>query len=379
MNSIISLGIYQNSGGPTKTIGYFQRALDAKVYAFCKAKEIMKYPLAVEHSCPVRSFDLPILSQFCVPPKEECHEAELALAKSNILSVHSFYRYHALWVNRMSNRYGVPYWFVPHGILDPWVMKKAAFAKKIFWEAGGRKFLDQASTVICSTTRERDKAMRQFELPAADVIHWPVKVPDCSEREARRNELRRHLGVPDSARVLLYFGRLHSMKRPLETIRAVAAVRSERLHLVIVGNDQDVTLKDCYNLAVKLGVERRVHLVGPVYGKAKYDYMFASDGYISMSNRENFNHTAAESMSAGLPLILSPGNDLFSDIEPVNCAWGLVDDQIVTATRVIECFANKSQVELLEMGRRGSHWVMSNLSFSTFQTRLQRVVEKYSK
>jgi glycosyltransferase involved in cell wall biosynthesis len=282
-------------------------------------------------------------------------------------------------VNRMSRKYDVPYWFVPHGILDPWVMQYGTVAKKLFFKAGGRRFLDEASTVICSTSSERDKARSQFDLPAAEVIPWPVELVDCSNRINRRDQLRRELAIPKEAKVLLYFGRLHSMKKPIETIRAVASGGDENLHLMIVGNEQDVSLKDCYAAADELGIAEQLHLIGPVYGEKKYDYLLAADAYISLSHRENFNHTAAESLSAGLPLILSPGNDLQGDIESERCSWGLCDNEPKAASEAIEAFNSVSFEELAEMGNRGRDWVGRNLQFSTFAERIQSVANKYGK
>jgi hypothetical protein len=82
----------------------------------------------------------------------------------------------------MSRKYAVPYWFVPHGILDPWVMQYGRFAKKAYWACGGARFLEHASTVIFSTSLERDKAVSQFELPSSEIIHWPVDLVDRSKR-----------------------------------------------------------------------------------------------------------------------------------------------------------------------------------------------------
>jgi glycosyltransferase involved in cell wall biosynthesis len=187
------------------------------------------------------------------------------------------------------------------------------------------------------------------------------------------------LGISDNARVLLYFGRLHSMKQPLETIRSVAKAGVASLHLLMVGNEQDVSLKDCYAVADKCGIAGRVHLIGPVYGEAKFDYMMAADAYISLSHRENFNHTAAESLSAGLPVILSPGNDLQGDIAEAACSWGLSSNNSEDAALAIQEFAEMESRDLMGMGSRGRQWVKENLQFSTFRDRLNTVAAKYER
>ena len=351
--------------------------MKADLFSFCDSKELHEGPLAIEGAEPVVCSSLPILRQLRYSTKRATLTAENSFADSVMVSCHSFYRYHSSWVNKMSRKHRVPYWFVPHGILDPWVMEYGAMPKRLYWGAGGRRFLDEASTVIFSTSSERDKAASQFELPAAEVIPWPVELVDCSNRVNRRDQLRRQLEIPKKAKVLLYFGRLHSMKKPIETIRAVASGGDENLHLMIVGNEQDVSLKDCYAAADELGIAKQVHLVGPVYGEQKYDYLLAADAYISLSHRENFNHTAAESLSAGLPLILSPGNDLQGDIGFEKCSWGLSDNELHSASVAIDEFNNLSIEKLQEMGARGRAWVAENLQFSTFKERICKIATKY--
>lgn len=370
---IVSLGVHKSSGGPSKTIGAFRDALDARLFTFCDIKRLQADPLAIDGAEPVAVSQIPGLKQFMVPSLGKDRDAELYFKESQLISCHSFYRYHTEWVNRMFKKYRTPYWFVPHGILDPWVMEKQRKGKLLFWKAFGDRFLKNAATVIFSTTAERDKAASQFELPGAEVVPWPVELVDECDASCRRQKVRSKLGIPEEARVLLYFGRVHSMKRPLETIAAMAQVDDAKLHLIMVGNPQDVSLQQCVAKASELKVSDRVHVVGAVYGDEKYDYLHAADAYISLSHRENFNHTAAESLSAGLPVILSPGNDLFSEIETLGCAWGLPDNEIATASTAIADFVNKSEQDLVSMGLASRSWVGENLSFEAFQTRLQQI------
>lgn len=376
--TLITLAVLKSSGGPTKTIASFQKALGASQFCFCTRDELKNNALAIPNAKAVYATRIPGLKQLRYVRAGEDQEARSAVRQSHIVSCHSFYRYHIEWMNRMHKEYKTPYWFVPHGILDPWVIHRARLGKNLFCKYIGRKFVDNASAVICSTIAEKEKALSQMELPNCEVLPWPVDGIDCSNRLIVREQLRRNLSIPLDAKVLLYFGRLHSMKRPLETIKAVA-LGSGQVHLVIVGNEQDVALGDCYQVAKDCGVEKRVHLVGPVYGERKYDYVMASDAYISMSHRENFNHTAAESLSAGLPLILSPGNDLGGEIREQDCSWRLNDDDVKTAAVAIEAFEAMPSEVLLEMGLRGQKWVSDNLSFTAFSTKLQALAKIYGK
>lgn len=375
--SIITPGLFNGFGGPLKTIKSFSDALDANIYSFCDGIRIKNENLDIGRSVPIPSLKSPILRQFLVPSLDSRNQLSKLLKDNIAITCHLFYRYHSLWVNRHCQKYSIPYFFVPHGILDPWVFTYRKWSKHLFWLCGGRRFLDQASTVIFATKAERDKAQDQFHLPAAEVCPWPVLPIDLSNKKTTRHLVRKHIGIPEDAKVLIYFGRLHSMKRPLHTIQALAGVRESNLHLVILGNENDITLDDCRTTAQKLGILNRVHLIGPVYGIKKYDYLFASDAYISLSWRENFNHAAAEALAAGLPVILSPGNDLNSEIGDANCTWTLTNDELNNAVQAIQNFYWTKSSIVKEMGLRGRSWVIKHCNFEKFSYQLNSIIEKY--
>ena len=377
--TIISLAVQKSGGGPTKTIGAFKRALEADLYSFCDPKHLKEDPMAVSGAKSVNAVQLPFARQFMLPSRMSAREAEEACRRSAMISCHSFYRYHILWMNRIHNKYQTPYWFVPHGILDPWVMEYGKVAKELFWKFGGQRFLANASTIICSSRAEKEKAESMFDVPCADVVPWPVDLVNVSCREQRGAAIRRKLGIPEDGLVLIYFGRLHHMKRPVETIRAVGASSLSSVHLIVVGNEQTVSLSDCRAASIECGISERVHLVGPVYGDDKYDYLHASDAYISLSHRENFNHTAAEALAAAVPVILSPGNDLRSELSAVSCCWEVEGDSIEDAVFSIEAFARCSPDERRGMGCRGREWVAHELNFDSFSLKLNSLAARISK
>ena len=135
------------------------------------------------------------------------------------------------------------------------------------------------------------------------------------------------------------------MKRPLETIEAFAGVEGSSSHLIIVGNEFGVTVDDCHNKAAALSVSDRVHVVGPAYGDEKLKYMAASDAYVSLSKRENFNFTAAEALATDLPLLLSPGNDLAVELQHLDGVSTLNTDALDEATQAMWSFVNAESFE----------------------------------
>lgn len=326
----------------------------------------------------LKSLDFPFLRQMCYAPTCRNSAVSKAFQKASIVSVHSFYRFHCLWVNQSFKRWKTPYWHVPHGILDPYVLSYGRLAKQFYLKAGGKAFLDNAACTIFATKREQEKAESVFGAMRGEVVHWPVELLELNDREVRRKALRRRMGIPEDAVVLLYFGRVQAMKRPFEIIRAAAAAKSERLHLLMVGPLEGIDEKTLRQRVKDAGLNN-FHYAGGVFGENKYDYLFASDAYASFSIRENFNHTAAESMSAGLPVILSPGNDLAPLVEQAGAGWCLADDSIRALQSAIEELLGKSEAILMEHGLAGRRLVEREFSYDSFKVRLLDLSKRYGR
>jgi len=370
---LATLALTKGAGGPTKTVGAFRDALQGKVLCFSSRSDLAEEPLAIEGSVDVASSELPLLKQMRHPSRASSQRARGYLENADMVSCHAYYRTHACWVNKHCRELGIPYWFVPHGILDPYVMESSALAKQFFNRFIGRRFLDESSGTIFSTRREMEKAREQFQLGGEDfIVYWPVDLPDISNREARRAAIRRKLGLADDARVLLYFGRVHPMKRPLELIRSFGRVAKGKpnYYLLFVGHHQIISHEETTQAARDAGVGDQVIFAGGVFGQEKFDYLLASDAYVSISWRENFNHTAAEAMSCGLPVVLSPGNDLCGDLIDLDAGWLLesLDDAVVEEALLAALETTEKTQQ--QMGERARKWVADNLSFETFKSKL---------
>ena len=129
-------------------------------------------------------------------------------------------------------------------------------------------------------------------------------------------------------------------------------------------------------IRIEGGSEANIRVLGPLYDEEKSNIVLASDGYISLSLKENFGHTVVESLSVGNPVILTPGIDLSMELSAVDCGWFLTDNSVEQASQAIRVFSQMSNEELDKMGERGKCWVVENLSFQRFQHKLNELVAK---
>lgn len=103
---------------------------------------------------------------------------------------------------------------------------------------------------------------------------------------------------------LLLTNRHYRQKRFDYAIRALAKVKEDfpRLRLVITGAASDYT-QELKNLAVKLGLEKRVKFVGLVSEKELEDLYSEAVLYLYPSPEEDFGMGVIEAMAAGTPVV----------------------------------------------------------------------------
>lgn len=363
-------------GGLYRGINDFAEALDAPILSFDDGRQDRS-------GLGDRAVRIPagtgLLSRDChVLPRAAAERAAEVIAGADLLVVHSLFRAHAAWAAGWARRHGKAYWAVPHGCLDPWSLGQRGLFKRAWLAAGGRRYLAGASRVIFSTQRGLEKAAGWVAPGTGVAVHWPVEVPRQSQRMATRAAFRKRLGITDDAPMLLFVGRLHTVKRPVHTVRAFCDANAEPAHLVMVGMDGNLTAEDVRR-TVPSEKQPFVHVAGPLSGDDLDMAYRAADGFVSLSFQENFGYAAAEAIARGLPVILSPGHDLAYDLPRtaeggITCGWLLPDDSVGQAAMAIVEWAAMARVlgkTTTEMGTAGRAWASEALSRERFRDRLR--------
>ena len=373
-------------GGLYRSVQDFSRALSATILSFDNGpfKHGEGERLSVEEGVSVRRLGCGTgwLARDCrVMSPATARQADAAVADADLLVVHSLFRGHATWAQAWAKQHGRRYWAVPHGCLDPWGLSHRGLLKRLWLEMRGRLFLAHADRIVVSSRRSLEKSLAWIpdgrSASRTVVVHWPVDLPRLDGQAAARAVFRRQHGIPEAARLLLFVGRLHAVKRPVETVRAfceaTAAASLEHCHLAIVGMDGDLTQADIL-AAIPAACRDRVHVVGPLAGADLAAAHLAGDGFISLSFQENFGYAAAEAMAYGLPVILSPGHDLAYEMPALDgrfaCGWLLGDNAHATAVAAIREWARASDATLAALGGTGRTWVANTLSFERFRDTL---------
>jgi glycosyltransferase involved in cell wall biosynthesis len=124
---------------------------------------------------------------------------------------------------------------------------------------------------------------------------------DTPQPQESRTATRRRFGLPQAQRLLLNVGRVTEQKNQDVLIRALACL--PQTHLVIAG----AGAKDdaFHELAVTLGIESRLHMLGALQAQEIADLYATADLFVFPSVWETFGLAAAEAAMAGLPMVVA--------------------------------------------------------------------------
>ncbi len=135
-------------------------------------------------------------------------------------------------------------------------------------------------------------------------------LPDSADRQNIRAGIRRKLGIPLDARVLIFVGRLDRQKDPLLLLEAfqTALARGSDLFLVYVG---DGALRSALEAALRAAqLSQRVMLTGALDRAAIAEALHAADLFVLSSAYEGMPIAVLEALASGLPVVSTAVGEL---------------------------------------------------------------------
>jgi glycosyltransferase involved in cell wall biosynthesis len=185
----------------------------------------------------------------------------------------------------------VPYVFEPLGMFAPRVRKLQL--KRLLDSTLYRGVATGASAIVVVSGRERDDVI------ARGLAGEKVRVRGNGFPEPPppgEDDVRRKIGVPLGAPLVLYVGRVAAGKG-LEHL-AAAARDLDDVHVVVLGPD------DRHGAAAILNGADRVHVL-PATDSPPFDLYRAADVFVLPSAGESFGMVAAEAAAVGTPVVVT--------------------------------------------------------------------------
>ena len=194
---------------------------------------------------------------------------------------------------------------VPY-VLEPLDMYAALYRnvplKRVFDALLGRPVARGAALLVAVSELER-RQLVEAGVPSDKVAVRPNGFPAPVE-QSPDGSLRRRIDIDGETPLLLNVGRI-SFKKGLDLLLDAAA-GLPGVHVALIGpDDGDGTLSRLVALRTALGLDDRVHFLGPTGAEGAGATYAEADVFVLPSRNESFGMVAAEAAAAGVPVVVT--------------------------------------------------------------------------
>jgi D-inositol-3-phosphate glycosyltransferase len=179
-----------------------------------------------------------------------------------------------------------------------------------------------ADAVLASCDVESDQIQHFYDADPTRVHVVPLGVEHAFFSPGHRPQARRALGLDANATMLLFVGRIQSLKGvdlALDTLIEMRA-RGEDAFLAILGgpsgSDGPATLAALHQRVIDAGVIAHVQFIAPQGHQLLSSWMRAADVTLIPSHAESFGLVALESSACGTPVVASAVGGLTTLVQP---------------------------------------------------------------
>ena len=222
-----------------------------------------------------------------------------------------FIHLHGVWdpilvrAAAVARRHRIPYCICPHGLLDSWSLSQKAWKKNLAMLLCHRAMLTGARFIHALNPDEMHLIQRlSIGTPIYIIPNgiFPQEFADLPSAQT----FRERIGLSQDRRFVLFMSRLH-FKKGLDILAqafATVAARFPDVDLIVAGPD-DGARKDFQKLLRQFGIEKRVRLIGPIYGAGKLQALSAAACFCLPSRQEGFSMAITEALACSIPVVIS--------------------------------------------------------------------------
>lgn len=277
----------------------------------------------------------------------------LETIKPDILHINScwypFSAYAVLWNHRYIH---IPMIYSPHGMLEPWIIKRNFWTKKlpalILYQ---KKAIRIADAIHTTANSEKENLLRLGYNQNIFIVPNGI---DLDSIELKKKWQRCHR--------ILFLSRLHEKKGINFLIEAVSLLKNDLrdYSIIIAGEGEEQYIRKLKSQTEEKGVSHLFNFIGGVYGSKKWELYQHADVFVLPTHSENFGIVVAEALASGTPVITTKGTP-WSELETHHCGWW-VEIGTVGLTSALKDFLTKSDNDLQSMGIKGRELISCKYS-----------------
>ena len=266
----------------------------------------------------------------------------------------------------------------PRGSLMSETLKKKSFKKSLYLNIIEKCNLKKA--VIHFTTEMEKKEYIGLKLPLRDSIVIPNGINTGElDKNVPAGYFREKFNIAQDAKVILFLSRL-SWKKGLDTLipAFVEVIKKEpKAILVLAGGDDEGYKKDIQLLITDYQLQNKVIFTGMIGGDDKIAAYQDSDVFVLPSYAENFGNVVLEAAYLGLPVVVTEGVAISSEIEKAGVGI-VVKKEVKELAEAIFKVLNDSALAL-KMGQSGKKLAETEFIWPRIATEFIRAYDRIIK
>ena len=268
-------------------------------------------------------------------------------------------------IQRLAQKRGYKVVLTPHGMLEPWIIKRHYWTRKVpaLW-LYQKAAVQRADCVQATAESERDNLLKLGYNSNIKVVRLGI---DAESIEMKRSWKK--------SRQILFLSRVHVKKGINFLVEAADVLRNElQGYKILVAGEGDADYVEAMKRMIcDRGLQDIVQLIGGVYGDEKWRLFQTSDFFVLPTHSENFGLAIAESLASGTPVITTVGTP-WNDLNSSNSgAWIEIGTQPLVET--LRRFLSLSDEDLETMGKNGRKLIETKYSAKVMAEEMMEVYQ----
>lgn len=268
-------------------------------------------------------------------------------------------------VQRIAQEKGYKVVLTPHGMLEPWIVKRHYWTRKLpaltlYQKAAIRK----ADCLQATAESERENLLKLGYNKNIRVVELGIDADGIAVKYSWARTKR-----------ILFLSRIHVKKGINYLIEAAEILREELTgYRIMVAGEGDAdyvaSLKEQVHAK---GLDHIVEFIGGVYGDEKWELFRTADFFVLPTHSENFGLAIAESLASGTPVITTTGTP-WSDLNGTESgAW--IETGTPPLVEALRRFLSLDEEELQRMGRNGRSLIETKYSAAVMARKMMELYQ----
>lgn len=279
----------------------------------------------------------------------------------DLIHIHSLWNFTVTWAAAAARKAKIPYVLTPMGMLSEACLRQHRYAlKRAYAGTFDRETVEGAARLHFLNEDElRSSQNGWFRNPEHFLAPNGI---DLNEKSIRPGSFRERFPELDGRRIMLFLGRLHSIKGLDLQLEALERLKPKYPDLIwlLIGPDEG-EWRRLDSLIKKMGLAANVKWIGPVMGEDRFSALRDADVVLQTSLYECQSMTVNEAMAVGVPLVVTDSIN-YSEVQTSGAGYVVCREptELANAVDAILRAPDKSE----EMRIAGRRFAAQQLSWS---------------